>query len=79
MDLRAAAGYVLGGLGLACALVGIFVVDGVSIELPGIILAGVGYYFALTAGERTGQLLGIAAAVLNVVSVVISGLSGPPQ
>lgn len=76
MDLRGTAGYVLG---LACSLVGIFVVDGVSIEFPGIILAGLGYYFALTAGGRTGQLFGIAASVLNVVSIVVSGLSGLPQ
>ncbi len=70
---------VLGVLGLACALVGIFVLDGISIEFPGIILGGLGYYFGLTSRDRTGQVLGIAAVVLNVVSMFISGITAPPQ
>lgn len=79
MDLRATVGIALGVLGLVCALVGIFIFEGISIELPGIILGGFGYYLALTTRDRTGQMLGIAAAVLNVISLVISGLGGPPQ
>lgn len=69
-------GVVFGALGALCAVIGIFVFEGISIELPGIILGGLGYYFALTASDRTGQILGIAAAVLNVVSILISGLGG---
>lgn len=69
-------GIVFGALGALCAVIGIFVFEGISIELPGIILGGLGYYFALTASDRTGQILGIAAAVLNVVSILISGLGG---
>lgn len=76
MDLRATVGIALGALGVVCALLGIFLFEGISIELPGIILGGLGYYFALTASDRTGQILGIAAAVLNVVSILISGLGG---
>ena len=72
-------GILLGVLGLVCALVGIFVVEGISIEFPGIILGGLGYYFGLTGRDRTGQILGIAAVILNVVSMLISGLTGPPQ
>jgi uncharacterized RDD family membrane protein YckC len=72
-------GIVLGVLGLVCALVGIFVLDGISIEFPGIILGGLGYYFGLTSSDRTGQVLGIAAVVLNVVSMFISGITAPPQ
>jgi hypothetical protein len=79
MDLREMIGRVLALLGLVCAAVGIFVLEGISIEFPGIILAGLGYYFGLTSQDRVGQILGIAAAVLNVISIVISGLSGPPQ
>jgi hypothetical protein len=60
-------------------MVGIFVLEGISIEFPGIILGGLGYYFGLTSQDRVGQILGIAAAVLNVISMVISGLSEPPQ
>ena len=79
MDLRATVGRVLAVLGVLCALVGIFVLEGISIEFPGILLGGLGYYVGLTSQDRVGQILGIAAAVLNVISMVISGLSGPPQ
>ncbi len=79
MNLRAVAGGVLGLLGVICAVVGIFVLEGISIEFPGIILGALGYYFGLTSQDRVGQILGMAAAVLNVISMVISGLSGPPQ
>ena len=72
-------GVALGVLGLVCALVGIFVVEGISIEFPGIMLGAIGYYLGLTARNRAGQILGIAAAVLNVISMVISGLGAPPQ
>jgi hypothetical protein len=79
MDLRETVGRVLALLGLVCAVVGIFVLEGISIEFLGIILGGLGYYFGLTSQDRIGLILGIAAAVLNVISMVISGLSGPPQ
>ena len=79
MGLRATVGITLGGLGVVCAVIGIFVFEGISIEPPGIILGGLGYYLALTTRDRTGQMLGIAAAVLNVISMAISGLGGPPQ
>ena len=79
MEVRDTAGALLGGLGVVCALVGIFVVEGISIEFPGIMLGAIGYYLGLTARNRAGQILGIAAAVLNVISMVISGLGAPPQ
>jgi hypothetical protein len=69
----------LGLLGLICALVGIFVLEGISIEFPGLILGGVGYYLGLTSGNRASQILGIVAVVLNVISMLISGLAAPPQ
>ena len=79
MDLRAVVGGLLGLLGVVCAVVGIFVLEGISIEFPGIILGALGYYLGLTSQDRRSQILGIDAAVLNVISMVISGLSGPPQ
>jgi hypothetical protein len=48
MGLRAVGG-VLGLLGVICAVVGIFVLEGISIEFPGIILGTLGYYFGLTS------------------------------
>ena len=79
MDLRAVVGGLLGLLGVVCAVVGIFVLEGISIEFPGIILGALGYYLGLTSQDRRSQILGIVAAVLNVISMVTSGLSGPPQ
>jgi hypothetical protein len=74
-DDRKGAGFA----GVVCAVVGIFVLEGISIEFPGIILGGLGYYFGLRSQDRVGQILGIVAAILNVISMVVSGLSGPPQ
>jgi hypothetical protein len=79
MALRAVVGVVLGMLGVVCAMVGIFVLEGISIELPGIILGATGYYLGLTSQDRRSQILGIVAAVLNVISIVMSGLSELPQ
>jgi hypothetical protein len=79
MALRAVVGWLLGLLGVVCAVVGIFVLEGISIEFPGIILGALGYYLGLTSQDRASQILGIVAAVLNVISMVISGLAGPPQ
>ena len=79
MDLRATIGRVLATLGVVCAVVGIVVLEGISIEFPGIILGGLGYYFGLTSQDRVSQILGIVAAVFNTISMVISGLAAPPQ
>ncbi len=77
VGLRATVGRGLGLLGVLCAVVGIFVINGISIEFPGIMLAGLGYYFSLTAQDRVGQTIGIFAAALNVVSMGISGFEHP--
>lgn len=74
-----AAGRALGAIGVVLALAGLFVVDGISVEYPGIILGALAYYFGLRGGDRPGQILGIAAAVLSVVSMLVSGLAAPPQ
>jgi hypothetical protein len=79
MALPALVGGLLGLLGVVCAVVGIFALEGISIEFPGIILGALGYYLGLTSQDRRTQILGIIAAVLNVISMLISGLSGPPQ
>ncbi len=79
MGLRAVVGGVLGLLGVICAVVGIFVLEGISIELPDIILGALGYYLGLTSQDRASQILGVVATVLNVISMAISGLSGAPQ
>lgn len=79
MELRALVAIVLGVLGILCAVGGIFLVDGISIEFLGLVFAGLGYYFGLQSGSRAGRMLAIAAAVLNVLSMAISGLTQPPQ
>ena len=79
MALREAVGGLLGLLGLICAVVGIFVIEGISIEFPGIILGALGYYIGLTTQDQSVRILGIIAAVLNVISMIIDGLSGPLQ
>jgi hypothetical protein len=68
----------LGLLGVLCA-VGIFILNGISIEFPGIMLGELGYYFILTARDEVGQTLEIVAAALNTVSMGVSGLEAAPQ
>ena len=77
--MQATVGIALGVLGVFCAVLGLLVINGVSIEFPGIILGGLGYYFGLQSTHRAGQILGIVAVVLSVISIVISGVSGGPQ
>jgi hypothetical protein len=72
-------GRVLSLIGRAFALIGLFILEGISIELPGIILGGLGYYFGLRSQDRFGQILGGVAIVLCVVSIGVSGLEDPPQ
>jgi hypothetical protein len=79
VSLRALVGRVLGLVGIVFAVLGIFLFEGISIEYVGIILGGIGYYLGLTSQDRMGQILGIAAAALNIVSMGISGLDGPLQ
>lgn len=72
-------GRALSLVGIAFALIGIIVLEGISIELPGIILGGLGYYFGPRDRDRIGQILGISAVVLCVISIIISGLAAPSQ
>ena len=52
--MRDAIGLVLGVLGLVCALIGLLLINGISIEFPGIILGGLGYFLCLRSGARVG-------------------------
>jgi hypothetical protein len=52
MALLAVVGGLLGLLGVVCAVVGIFALEGISIEFWGIILGGLGYYLGLTSQIR---------------------------
>ncbi len=53
--------------------------DGISIELPGLMFCALAYYFSLASRDRAGRILSIAAAGLNVASIVVSGIRGIPQ
>ena len=81
--MRSTVGEVLGVLGVLSAVIGLFLINGISIEFPGIVLGALGYFFCLPSGgqggSRTGQILGIAAVLLSVVSIAVSGLTGQPQ
>jgi hypothetical protein len=66
-------------VGRVLSLIGLFILQGISIELPGIILGGLGYYFGLRSQDQLGQILGGVAIVLCVVSIGVSGLEDPPQ
>jgi hypothetical protein len=72
-------GRVLSLIGIVFALIGIFILEGISIELPGIMLGGLGYYFGLRTQDRLGQILGGVAIVLCAISIGVSGLEDPPQ
>jgi hypothetical protein len=50
--MRSTVGLVLGVLGVVCALIGLALINGISIEFPGIILGGLGYFFCLPSGAR---------------------------
>jgi hypothetical protein len=69
-------GRALCAMGLACALAGI-VLEGVSVEIPGIALGALGYGFAARASDRVGQALGVAVVVLCAVSVAIPSFDLP--
>ena len=54
--MRDTIGLVLGVLGLVYALIGLLLINGISIEFPGIILGGLGYFFCMpSGGQRGGQ------------------------
>jgi len=76
---RSFVGLALSALATACAMVGPFLLDGVSIVLLGIILAGLGYYFGLRIEDEVGQSVGIVAVVLCVISLFVSALTIAPQ
>jgi hypothetical protein len=69
-------GRALCAMGLACALAGILL-EGVSVEIPGIALGALGYGFATRSSNRAGQVLGVVAVVLCAVSVAIPWLDLP--
>jgi len=53
--MRSTVGLVLGVLGVVCALIGLVLINGISIEFPGIILGGLGYFFCLPSGGQGGN------------------------
>lgn len=69
-------GRALCAIALACALAGILL-EGVSVEIPGIVLGAVGYGLATRTGDRAGQVLGVATVVLCAVSMAIPSFGLP--
>jgi hypothetical protein len=69
-------GRALCAMGLACVLSGILL-EGASVEIPGIALGAVGYGFATRSGDGAGQILGVATVVLCAVSMAIPSIDLP--
>jgi hypothetical protein len=67
--VRSTVGIVLGALGLVCAVIGLLLINGVYFCLPS----------GGQVGSRPGQILGIVAVILSVISIAVSGLTGSPQ
>ena len=76
---RSLVGLVLAIIAIACAFVGPFVLDGISLELLGLILGALGSYFGLQREDRLSKALGVVAVILCFISLFVSGLIGPPQ
>jgi hypothetical protein len=73
-------GMTLSGIGIACAVVGPFLLDGISIELLGMILGALGYCSGLQRKDVSGQVLGIFTIAVCLGALVISGITIlPPQ
>jgi hypothetical protein len=72
----AVVGYVLSTMGLAFALLAIFL-EGVSVEIPGVALGAVGYGLATRSGDRAGQVLGVTTVVLCTISMLIPSFDLP--
>lgn len=67
----------LSALSLVISVIGLFVVNGISIELAGIMVGAGGYALGVSGDDRVGRVVGIAAVILNVVSIIIGGLGVP--
>lgn len=74
--MKAIVGRVLATLSGVIAVVGLLV-NGISIELIGIILGAGGYALGLSGDDRASRLMGIAAIALNIVAIVVGGLGVP--
>jgi len=72
---RSFVGIALSFSGVACALVGPFSVEGVSIELLGIILGTLSCYSALHKEDRLSLALGLTSIMLCCVALVVSGMA----
>jgi hypothetical protein len=75
MGPRIMVGILLGLLGVLCALVGVFGFDGLSVELPGLIL-GLGYYFGLRSGNCTEQIYRLHVCPANRGSKLLDSYIG---
>jgi hypothetical protein len=76
---RSFLGMALSVAGIACALVAPFLTIGISLELTGLILGGLGYSRGSQKEDELGQVLALVAIVLCVIALFVSGLTGAPQ
>jgi hypothetical protein len=73
-------GTTLSVIGIACAVVGPFLMNGISLELLGMILGALGYCSGLQRKDVSGQILGIFTIAVCLGALFISGITIlPPQ
>lgn len=73
-------GTTLSVIGIACAAVGPFLLDGISIEFLGMILGALGYCSGLQRKDVSGRVLGIFTIAVCLVALFVSGIAIlPPQ
>ncbi len=71
-------GTTLSVIGIAFAVIGPFRLDGISLELLGMMLGVLGYCSGLQRKSVSGQVLGILTVAVCLSSVFISGMTTPP-
>jgi hypothetical protein len=71
-------GTTLSVIGIACAVVGPFLMNGISLELLGMILGALGYCSGLQRKDVSGQVLGIFTIAVCLGALFISGITIPP-
>ena len=72
---RSFIGIALSLTGTTCALVGLFSLEGISIELLGLILGTLSWYYGLQKEDHLTLALGLTSIALCCIAVAVSGMA----